>query len=365
MTLIIDPGDPVLFQVEAGTVDTVLGVDPFAYAAGTTTYTIANIVREGWFKLGGTALASGQVLAGSDLGSLTFTAPAAGSPDHYMQFLVSSDDGGEISTAIYSIEVMVTSARNAIYLGTPDNDLLDGGAGNDRIDGRAGADVMIGGAGNDTITVDNSGDRIVETAGTDTVLSSIGFSLANSARVSGMVENLTLAAGNLYGIGNGLANTIAGAAGNNLIDGGTGNDRLFGGAGLDRLTGGAGNDTLSGGAGLDWLSGGAGKDIFVFDTAPKGATNRDFIPVFSHADDTFQLQNAVLTSLGAQPGAHMLNPAWFHAGASAADANDYIVYNRATGVLAYDANGSDAGGVTLLAVLGNRPLLAANDFVVI
>ena len=60
--------------------------------------------------------------------------------------------------------------QNATYLGTPDNDVLDGGAGNDRIDGRAGADVMIGGSGNDTITVDNAGDRVVETTGIDTVL---------------------------------------------------------------------------------------------------------------------------------------------------------------------------------------------------
>ena len=31
----------------------------------------------------------------------------------------------------------------------------------------------------------------------------------------------------------------------------------------------------------------------------------------------------------------------------AADANDYIVYNRANGTLCYDANGSAAGGVSV------------------
>ena len=47
------------------------------------------------------------------------------------------------------------------------------------------------------------------------------------------------------------------------------------------------------------------------------------------------------------------------------DANDYIVYNQANGVLFYDANGNGAGGVIALAVLSNRPVLTASDFVVI
>jgi hypothetical protein len=48
----------------------------------------------------------------------------------------------------------------------------------------------------------------------------------------------------------------------------------------------------------------------------------------------------------------------------AADANDFIVYNRATGALFYDANGSSAGGAVQLATLISRPVLTAHDFVV-
>jgi Ca2+-binding RTX toxin-like protein len=356
--------DPIMFVVEAGTVETVLGIHPFDHAEGTTTYTVVNVSSEGWFKLGGTPLVPDQVLAESELGALSFTASAAGLTDYYLQFLVSSDDGVDIQTAPYTIVVVVTPGQNATYLGTPDNDVLDGGAGNDRIDGRAGADVMIGGSGNDTITVDNTGDRVVETTGIDTVFSSVSFSLANGVRVSGAVENLTLAAGNLYGLGNSLANVITGGAGNNIINGGLNDDRLFGGAGSDKLAGSDGNDTLSGGVGLDGLAGGSGRDVFVFDTAPNAATSRDRITDFNHADDTFQLENAIFTRLG-MGAAHMLDPAFFHAGAAAVDANDYMVYNRANGWLCYDVNGSAAGGVFLLAVLANRPVLAANDFVVI
>ena len=72
-----------------------------------------------------------------------------------------------------------------------------------------GADNMRGGAGNDVYVVDNAGDIVDESMagsnGIDTVQSSISFSLANTARVLGAVENLTLlGSGNINGTGNAL-----------------------------------------------------------------------------------------------------------------------------------------------------------------
>jgi hypothetical protein len=83
--------------------------------------------------------------------------------------------------------------------------------------------------------------------------------------------------------------------------------------------------------------------------------NRDVVTDSSHVDDTFRLENAVMTALGTHTGA--LNPASFFAGAAAHD--------KATGVLFYDANGSPAGGVRLLATLVNKPTLQTKDFLVI
>ena len=137
---------------------------------------------------------------------------------------------------------------------------------------------------------------------------------------------------------------------------------LVGGIGNDLLSGGNGNDKLIGGAGIDTLTGGLNNDIFVFN-APLSALNRDTITDFNHVADTFQLENAVMTTLGA--GVHALSATMFRAGAAAADANDHVIYNQANGYLSYDSNGNGAGGVTLLAVLTNKPVLAANDFVVI
>jgi hypothetical protein len=61
-----------------------------------------------------------------------------------------------------------------------------------------------------------------------------------------------------------------------------------------------------------------------------------------------------------------LSPAFFRAGAAALDANDHIIYNKASGYVDYDSNGNAAGGVTHLFLLTNKPGdIASNDFVVI
>ena len=87
------------------------------------------------------------------------------------------------------------------------------------ITGNAGANVLNGARrrrqharrrGNDVYVVDNAGDIVDESiagsTGIDTVQSSISFSLANTARVLGAVENLTLTGtGNINGTGNALA----------------------------------------------------------------------------------------------------------------------------------------------------------------
>ena len=119
-----------------------------------------------------------------------------------------------------------------------------------------------------------------------------------------------------------------------------------------------------GGLGINSLTGGPGSDSFCFNTAPSASTsNRDIVFDFTHGVDKFWMENAVYAKLGAATGA--LNPAFFRVGAAALDGNDYIVYNKASGALFYDSNGSLAGGVMAVAVLANKPVLTASDFLVI
>ncbi|KIC82811.1 peroxidase family protein [Pseudomonas sp. C5pp] len=151
-----------------------------------------------------------------------------------------------------------TGAGNFTGTGNTLANTITGGAGNDLLDGGAGIDRLVGGLGNDTYVVDNAGDVVVEAtaAGTDTVRAT-----AASYTLGANVENLTyIGAGNFTGTGNGLANIITGAAGNDTLNGDGGNDQLLGGLGTDTLNGGAGDDTLDGGGGNDSLFGDTGND---------------------------------------------------------------------------------------------------------
>jgi serralysin len=236
------------------------------------------------------------------------------------------------------------TARSETLKGDIGNDKLYGLAGNDVLNGGAGADTMIGGTGNDTHYVDNAGDQVIETAtgGTaDKVITSISHTLA------AYVENLTASGtGAVTLTGNGLANALSGNAARNTLNGGAGHDRL------------------NGGWGSDVLSGGTGRDVFIFKDAPNRWSNMDTITDFSVADDTLWLDNAVFTKLfNAKTGT--LHGALFKVSAKALDANDYVLYDKATGYLRYDADGSGAGAAITFAKLAAGLTLTSADFVVI
>ena len=113
---------------------------------------------------------------------------------------------------------------------------ITGNAKNNVLDGGKNADTLKGLAGNDTYVVDNAGDVVDETGGSgiDTVLSSVTFSLADTVRAKGAVENLTLTGnGKINATGNKLANVIVGNARDNRIEGGEGKDTTTGGGGND------------------------------------------------------------------------------------------------------------------------------------
>jgi serralysin len=68
-----------------------------------------------------------------------------------------------------------------------------------------------------------------------------------------------------------------------------------------------------------------------------GPANIDTIVGFSHKDDTIDLDNTIFTRLRHDG---VLKDKFFHIGKHAADHNDFIVYNKKTGALSYDADGS-------------------------
>ncbi|MGD9982108.1 MAG: calcium-binding protein, partial [Hyphomonadaceae bacterium] len=220
---------------------------------------------------------------------------------------------------------IVGNALANLLEGLDGNDQLVGLNGNDVLDGGTGGDAMYGGAGDDRYIVDSLGDTTVEFAGegTDEIVAYGDWTLGAN------IEVLTLAAG-AVGVGNALANTITGNAQANYLDGKDGGDRL---------------------------TGGAGADAFVFSTA-LGAGNVDEIADFNVADDAIYLSVSVFTAIGAAA----LDADAFHIGSAAADAEDRIVYDSATGALYYDADGSGAGAAVQFATLSTGLALTHDDF---
>nr|WP_244489932.1 calcium-binding protein [Rhizobium sp. Leaf391] len=208
-------------------------------------------------------------------------------------------------------------------------DTLDGGDGNDVLVGGAGADLLIGGAGADTASYDGA---------TEGLIASLGNSSINTGEAEGdtynNVENLT---------GSNFSDTLNGS---NTI-----NNVIRGGGGDDLIKGYTGNDTLEGGAGAD---------AFIFNTALNETTNVDTILDFSSADDTIQLDDAFFSAITGT--GTMLSGYFKNLDAAAIDANDRILYEKSTGDLFYDADGSGSGARIKFAEVSINTNLTYQDF---
>ena len=272
------------------------------------------------------------------------------------------------------IDTLTGDANDNFLRGGGGNDVLDGGVGNDWADyrdatlsvtvnlatgsasGGDGTDTLTnferirGSALNDTLTGDTNDNFLRGGTGNDELNGGSGFDWADYFDATAAVT-VSLATG-----------TSSGADGADTL---TFMEAIRGGAFNDTLTGSSGNNSLNGGLGNDKLTGGSGADSFLFDTPPNATSNLDTIADFSLVDDTLVLENGIFTALTAT-GA--LNAGYFRSGAgfkTAADSNDYLIYNTTTGALYYDANGSTAGAAIQIAIFTNMPLLTPSDFWII
>ena len=232
---------------------------------------------------------------------------------------------------------------NNTLTGFEGNDTLTGGAGNDTLVGGAGVDSMVGGAGNDTYVVDSAAEALIVNAllverageGADTVQTAV------SLRLAANFEHLVLTgSGAIAGVGNALANTITGNNGANLLRGFAGNDTLQGGAGADR---------------------------FQFETNLNEAINVDTLRDFASGTDRIVLDDDVFRSFSAgastRPGDGQFVTGT--ASVTAADANDFLLYDTSTGALYYDRDGSGPAAALKFAVLEGAPALVAADFLIV
>jgi len=152
------------------------------------------------------------------LGATTVTTDASGNANFTetfeivispAQFVTATATDSNNNTSEFSPGRTIASMRNRI-IGTPEDDILIGTAGDDAIFAREANDLVNGNLGDDL---------------------------------------------------------IAGGPDNDSLTGSLGNDLMFGGSGDDLLDGSAGDDTLIGGLGMDLLVGREGSDLFVLRTS--------------------------------------------------------------------------------------------------
>ena len=214
--------------------------------------------------------------------------------------------------------------------------IIFGSAGQNILIGAGGLDALVGYGGNDFYRVEEAGDSVLESAGNgyDSVYAAASYVLTAGQEIEllSAIDRTWTSAMNLTG--NDLGNEIYGSDGVNVVDGKGGTDLLYGFGGAD---------------------------TFAF-TAPPALGDVDTVGDFLAGTDKIGLDDAVFAGIGT-PGAFDANA--FAIGAAAADGNDRIVYNQATGQLFYDADGNGTGNAILFATLVGAPVLAVSDFTVI
>ena len=145
---------------------------------------------------------------------------------------------------------------------------------------------------------------------------------------------------------------------------GPGNDTFKGKGGkADGVFGEDGKDRIIGGIESETFSGGPGKDAFVFGAPLNAVSNVDTITDLSVKNEIIELDNKIFTRLKHE-GA--LDDKFFDIGSKAGDRNDYLVYDKVTGFLGYDADGKKHGAeLVVFARLEDHLKLKADNFLVI
>jgi Ca2+-binding RTX toxin-like protein len=252
--------------------------------------------------------------------------------------------------------------------GTKGADTLDGLGGDDKLAGGTGLDTFHISAGSDTISDFNRigndwGNEILQVEAGAKVVATLA---ADPWTATADSYNLGVAELRTSGLDVDLSAIIAGQ-GWSIVDTGK-NATLTGSRFGDVLTAGSGNDTLNGGDGddlligkmyADTMTGGAGADRFRLDG--KGDLFAHTITDFESGVDRIELKGSEYTKLGL--GAVPVGALAY--GTSAQTREQHLIYDRDSGQLLYDADGSGGGKPTLIGILEPWTHLLASDLWVV
>jgi Ca2+-binding RTX toxin-like protein len=254
-----------------------------------------------------------------------------------------------------------------IGIGNDLANVIETGAGKDAIGGRGGNDVLISGSGDDQLHGEDGNDVLDGGAGRDRFEGGDGFDTISYASadkgVRFALDSAFAGTGDAEGDNQQGVEAIAGSNFDDVLRGDSLANKLTGRGGADLLAGGDGNDVLFGGAGKDSLSGGRGNDRFDYLALSDGGdTIREFQNITGN-NDTLRFDGDVFGGLA--KGALVAKFFVANTAGVATTLDQHFVYETDTGILRYDANGSAAGGVTVIATLTGAPGLSAGDFFII
>jgi hypothetical protein len=237
-----------------------------------------------------------------DLGSYC---PAAGPNPTFIVHLGDGNDTGKSTNdhaAGHHVEIYGEDGNDDLY-SHGGSDLLDGGAGNDRLepdeDDAGPGDVVVGGPGVDDLWVATA------LGANGPVTASLNGAADDG--YPGEADNYAADIENLQGISTSppihfvgtdgpntvqmrseSADVLSGMGGDDIIDGADGNDIIDGGDGNDTIYGGGNDDQIKGGPGLDSLSG-------------EGSASGFFISIAGN--DIIDARDGVREQLNCGPGA--------------------------------------------------------------
>jgi Ca2+-binding RTX toxin-like protein len=284
--------------------------------------------------------------------------------------------------------LVVDVSGNDEFFGNNFVDLVQGGTGNDSISGFGGDDTLYGEAGSDLLVGDLGDDTLDGGEGDDAVFyfgrpSEYSFyvRLDGAVEVTDNVEGGTdvvldvetfvfefggeLTQADLFNPVKVYAgdDTITGTNSKNVLRGYGGNDTIKALGGNDTAYGGTGNDTVYGGTGNDTVYGGTGRDYFAFDTR-SSSTNKDRIVDFNVKDDTIWLENSVFTKVGSN-GTLKAGAFWSNNTGKAHDKDDRIIYDKNSGVLYYDPDGTGSAKSVAFTTISKNLSMTNKDIYVI
>lgn len=154
---------------------------------------------------------------------------------------------------------------------------------------------------------------------------------------------------------------LVGQQGLDRLTAGAGNDQLWGGGGNDILRGDGGNDMIAGGEGADRITTGLGNDTIRFRTQ---ADRGDVISDFRISSDRLEFNRGGFGNLRAGS----LSAGQFQSrlsGSAAGGRNTRFIYDRRSGSLYFDADGTGRKAAVKIATLGNRAAISASDIFIV